>query len=317
MAATGSRTVIYAALVGNAAIAVTKLGAAVYTGSSAMLSEGIHSLVDTGNQLLLLFGLSRSSRPADESHPFGYGLELYFWSFVVAILIFGLGSGISFYEGFHKLADPHPVTNFVVNYIVLAFAIVFESVAWLIALREFNRTRGDMGIIEAVRHSKDPTVFTVLFEDSAAMLGLIAAFVGLLCAQFLHLEWADAAASLVIGAILAITAALLAWETKGLLTGEAASAGTLDQVRKLVLDDPCVTRINELKSMHFGPNDILVTLSLDMRDEIGLAEVERSVRQLENDIKAAVPAVTRLFIEIQSREDHLAALERQNSDSQA
>jgi len=309
----GSKSVIYAALAGNAAIAVTKFGAAAFTGSSAMFSEAVHSLVDTGNQILLLFGLGRAAQPPDERHPFGYGLELYFWSFVVAILIFGLGSGISFYEGFAKLADPHPVTSFAVNYIVLAVAMVFEAAAWTIAWRQFGRTRGELGLIEAVRRSKDPTVFTVLFEDSAAMLGLTAAFLGLLAVQFLGWAWADAAASLVIGGILAITAALLAYETRSLLTGESASRATVEEIRHIALTTPNVSRLNELKSIHFGPEDILVTLSLDLRDDIDLADVEATVRRLEAAISARFPAIRQIFIEIQSREDHQAALARQRA----
>ena len=262
MAGHKNKKVIYAALAGNSAIAVTKIAAAIYTGSSAMLSESIHSVVDTGNQTLLLYGMRRAGRPADERHPFGYGRELYFWAFVVAILIFGLGAGISFYEGFHKLSEPSHITNFGINYAVLGAAMIFEGAAWMIAFREFNQQRGSRGILEEVRRSKDPTIFTVLFEDSAAMLGLVAAFVGLLTVQFLHLEWADAAASIAIGVILTLTAAGLAYETKGLLTGEAASATTVKAVREMALAEPLVCAVNELRTVHFGPNDILAALSL-------------------------------------------------------
>jgi cation diffusion facilitator family transporter len=285
----GSTRVIYAALAGNALIAATKFAAATYTGSSAMLSEAIHSLVDTGNQGLLLLGIARSRRPADKEHPFGYGMELYFWAFVVAILIFGLGAGISFYEGVTRLADPHPVSSFGINYAVLAAAMVFEGAAWLVAFHEFNQVRGERGFLEEVRRSKDPTVFTVLFEDSAAMLGLVAAFIGLLATQFLHLEWADAAASIVIGIILALTAIGLAYETKGLLTGEAASPSRA---------------VNELRTVHFGPHDILATISLDFDDRSGLRDIEHTVTRLERQIKERFPAITRVFIEAQAREHH-------------
>ncbi|MGY9105419.1 MAG: cation diffusion facilitator family transporter, partial [Alphaproteobacteria bacterium] len=200
------------------------------------------------NQGLLLFGIARSRRPADDAHPFGYGMELYFWAFVVAILIFGLGSGISFYEGFHKLYEPSHITSFGINYAVLSAAMIFEGVAWTIAFREFNQMRGSRGILEEVRHSKDPTIFTVLFEDTAAMLGLIIAFIGLLAVQFLHLEWADAAASIGIGVVLALTAAGLAFETKGLLTGEAASTSTVNGVRQMALAEPLVSSVNELRT---------------------------------------------------------------------
>lgn len=301
----GSKGVIYAALAGNALIAVTKFGAAAYTGSSAMLSEAVHSLVDTGNQGLLLLGIARSRKPADPEHPFGYGMELYFWAFIVAILIFGLGAGISFYEGIRKLSEPHPVSSFLVNYVVLGLALVFEGIAWVIAYREFDRVRGNRGFVQEVRRSKDPTVFTVLFEDSAAMLGLIVAFAGLLAVQFLHLDWADAAASIAIGVILAATALGLAYETKSLLTGEAASASTVDGIRALALAEPAVRSVNELRTVHFGPENILANLSLDFEDGSGLADVERTVTGLERRIKEHYPSIQRIFIEAQAREHHV------------
>ncbi len=304
--ATGGKTIIYAALAGNAAIAVTKFVAAGYTGSSAMLSEAVHSVVDTGNQGLLLLGIARSKRRADREHPFGYGMEVYFWAFVVAILIFGVGSGISFYEGFSSLSDPHPVSDYLVNYVVLALAMVFEGVAWTMAYREFNRIRGKRSILAEVRRSKDPTVFTVLFEDSAAMLGLVVAFIGLLASQYLGLVWADAAASIGIGVILALTAAGLAYETKSLLTGEAAAPGTVEAIRLMALSEPAVRRVNELRSVHFGPEDILANLSLDFVDGTDLAEVEGTVFRLERRIKKRFPAIANVFVEVQAEEHHLA-----------
>src|SRR5690606_11917775 len=219
MAAASSRKVIYAALLGNSLIAATKFAASFYTGSSAMLSEAIHSVVDTGNQGLLLHGLRRSSRPADEAHPFGYGRELYFWAFVVAIIIFGVGAGVSIYEGVEKLRHPHPITSPAVNFVVLGIAMVFEAGALYVAITEFSRVRGDVPFWRAVRTSKDPALFTVLFEDTAAMLGLVIAMIGLALAEYLEMPWLDGAASVGIGLILAATAALLAYETKGLLIG--------------------------------------------------------------------------------------------------
>src|SRR3546814_7737727 len=168
-----SKKVVYAALIGNSLIAVTKFGAAWFTGSSAMLSEAIHSVVDTGNQGLMLYGIRRSQRPADRAHPFGYGMELYFWTFVVAILVFAVGAGVSFYEGFQKLLAPHPRENVYVHYLVLGAARIFEGIAWWIAFTTFRKTKGKRSYFRAVRRSKDPTVLTVLFEDSAAMLGLV------------------------------------------------------------------------------------------------------------------------------------------------
>jgi cation diffusion facilitator family transporter len=303
----GSTTVIYAALVGNALIAVTKFGAGFYTGSSAMLSEAVHSLVDTGNQGLLLFGIARSKRPADDKHPFGYGMEVYFWAFVVAILIFGLGAGVSIYEGIAKLASPHPITSFTINYAVLGAALAFEGFAWTIAFREFNKVRGNRGFVEEVRRSKDPTVFTVLFEDTAAMLGLLVAAIGLLAVQLWGLDWADAAASIVIGIILALTALGLAYETKSLLTGEAASAATVQGVRRMALDEPMVRAVNELRTVHFGPNDILANISLDFEDRSSLEDIEQTVARLERQIKQTFPDITRVFIEAQAQEQHRKA----------
>ncbi len=312
MAAAGSKKVIYAALAGNTLIALTKFGAASYTGSSAMLSEGIHSLVDTGNQGLLLYGIKRAKKPADIHHPFGYGMELYFWAFVVAILIFALGSGISIYEGVHRIASPEPMVSPIVNYLVLGAAMVFEGGAWWVAYREFNKTRGKIGLLTAIRRSKDPTVFTVLFEDSAAMAGLIVAFIGIACAQAFDAPVLDGAASVGIGVILGVTALLLAIETKGLLIGEAARPAVVKGVTTLVEQQPGILRLNELLTMHLGPNDMLLTLSVDFSNALSSAEVEHLVTVLEDRIKSGFPNVTRVFIEAQSWSSHehnrLAAL---------
>jgi cation diffusion facilitator family transporter len=299
MASPASLKVVLAALVGNSMIAVTKFAAAAYTGSSAMLSEAIHSLVDTGNQVLLLHGIHRSKRPADDTHPFGYGMELYFWTFVVAILIFAVGAGVSIYEGVNKIIEPHPVTNPLVNYIVLGLAMVFEAWAWWIAFKEFRRTKGSLGYFQAVRRSKDPAVFTVLFEDSAAMLGLIVAFVGIALGQVLDLPLLDGAASVVIGAILAGVAILLAYESKGLLIGEGASTQVTAGIGQVVADEPRIERLNELLTMHLGPEDVLLNLSVDFVDSLSAGEVEAAITQMESRIKAKFPEITRIFIEVQ------------------
>ena len=306
--AAGSKKAIYAALIGNSLIAVTKFGAAAYTGSSAMLSEAIHSLVDSGNQVLLLYGLKRSSRPADDRHPFGYGMELYFWAFVVAIIIFAIGAGVSIYEGIQKLIHPHPVTNVFVNYIVLGAAIVFEAAACTVAFKEFNRARGDMPFFEAVRKSKDPALFTVLFEDSAAMLGLLVALAGIGLGQALDMPILDGAASVVIGLILALTAMLLAYECKSLLIGEAADPGVVSGIGELARSTPGIGRINELRTMHLGPQDILLNISLDFADHMSSAQVEEAISTLEQRIKGAHPDVKRIFIEAQSVRRHLESL---------
>ncbi len=308
MASSGSKKVIYAALAGNSLIAVTKFIAAAITGSSAMLSEAIHSVVDTGNQGLLLYGLKRSKRPADERHPFGYGMEVYFWAFVVAILIFAVGAGISIYEGVHKLSHPTPLKSAYINYIVLGLAMVFEAGAWYVAFKEFNKIRGNRSPLTAIRSSKDPTVFTVLFEDSAAMLGLIAAFAGVLAAHMGGYLWADGAASLVIGVILAGTALFLAIETKGLLIGEAADPRLQQGVLDIVAKVEGIDHVNELRTMHLGPTDVLVALSIDFKGNLKVGYVEAAIFELEKAIKAAFPEVTRLFIESQAKADHEADL---------
>ncbi|MEL6746153.1 MAG: cation diffusion facilitator family transporter, partial [Pseudomonadota bacterium] len=238
------------------------------TGSAAMMSEGIHSLVDTGNQGLLLYGIARSKRPADEKHPFGYASEIYFWAFIVAILIFSLGSGISIYHGVEKVLHPVPVVDPTINYIILGLAMVFEGFAWWIAFKEFSTTQGKKGLFEAVQDSKDPTIFTVLFEDTAAMLGLMVAFVGIWLAVTFDMPVLDGVASILIGVILAGTAILLALETKGLLIGEAAAPEIVEDIRSLIGDQPSITALNEIRTLHRGPNDVLLALSVDYVDEI-------------------------------------------------
>ena len=301
MTESGSLKVIFAALIGNALISITKFGAAFVTGSSAMFSEAIHSLVDTGNQLLMLHGLRRAKKPADDAHPFGYGMEVYFWTFVVAILVFAGGAGVSIYEGIHKVMAPEPVSNVMINYAVLGAAMVFEGVAWMMAYKEFGRSRGRMGLMEAVSRSKDPTVFTVLFEDTAAMLGLFVAFVGIAAADYLDMPLLDGVASIVIGLILALTASLLAFETKGLLIGEAAHPRVVEGVRRIARAEDSVIGINEILTMHLGPKDVLLNVSLDFGDKFTADDVEASVTNMERQIKRQFPDVTRVFIEAQSR----------------
>ena len=305
MAAHGSKKVIYAALAGNGLIAITKFGAAAITGSSAMLSEAVHSVVDTGNQVLLLYGMKRAARPADKMHPFGYSMELYFWTFIVAIMIFAVGAGISIYQGVSKLLVPHEITNPTINYVVLAIAMVFEAGAWWIAYKEFNRSKGRLGFIQAVRESKDPTVFTVLFEDSAAMLGLVVAFIGIALTDLLGIPALDGVASIVIGLILGVTATLLAYESKGLLIGESANAELLSQIERVAEEKAGIDRVNELLTMHLGPDDILINLSLEFENHLNANQVETVISDLEKSIKGLSPQVSRVFIEAQSWAAHL------------
>lgn len=317
MAGHQSRTVIFAALAGNALISVTKFSAAALTGSSAMLSEGVHSLVDTGNQILLLFGIKQAAKPATRDHPFGFGLQLYFWAFVVAVLIFGLGAGISIYEGIDKIRHPHVIERAWINYLVLGLSLIFEGAVWLVAFRAFGEERGDKGWLEAVHDSKDPTIFTVLFEDSAAMLGLLAALTGIFLSQQLGMPMLDGVASLVIGCILATTAAFLAYECQSLLTGEGVAAPVRANIEAIAKNGNGVETVNELLTMHFGPRDVLVGLSMDFANSLRADEVEDTVSVIEREIKAAHPEVTRVFVEAQSFEGHRrnAALREKGDDT--
>ncbi len=315
--ASGSKTVIYAALAGNSLIAVSKFVAASVTGSSAMFSEGVHSVVDSGNQLLLLFGLKRAVQEPDEKHPFGYGMELYFWTFVVAILIFAVGSGISIYEGVQSLYHPHPVESPEWSYAVLSLAMVFEGAAWWVAFREFRRTRGNQTWFAAVRNSKDPTVFTILFEDTAAMLGLIIAFIGIFSAQYFNLPILDGIASICIGVVLALVALLLAYESKGLLIGEGASPEVVAGIRAVVSNDSRITGLNEILTMHMGPEDILLAASVDFDDSLTADKVEQAITDFEKVIKSQFPQVKRIFIEAQSwRQHHATAIAAGEMSSQ-
>ncbi len=286
-----------AALVGNLAIAVTKFGAAVYTGSSAMLSEAIHSLVDTGNQVLLLYGMHRGSLPADERHPFGYGKELYFWSFVVAIIIFGLGAGFSIYEGIHGVMDPTPIENAFVSYIVLGLAMIFEGAASFIALKQFLAQKGEMGFFEAVRRGKDPALFTVLFEDGAALLGLMIAMAGIFLGQQLGLPWLDGAAAIAIGGVLAGVAMFLAYECKALLIGEAAEPEVVEGCRALLNGDRRVVRVAAVRTMHLGPDEVLLAADLDFADGLASEEIEAATAELELKVRENFPEMRRIYLE--------------------
>ena len=299
-AQSGSKLVVYAALIGNLLIAVTKFVAAAFTGSSAMLSEGVHSLVDTGNEILLLYGLRRASRPPDANHPLGHGRELYFWSFVVAVLIFAIGAGVSAYEGVIHILDPEPVENGLVNYVVLGLSLIFEIVSWSIALREFNAEKGELGYFEAIRKSKDPTVFTVLVEDSVALAGLLIAFVGLASSQLLEMPILDGVASIGIGLLLAATAVFLARESKNLLIGEPALPEVRDAIMRLAAADPAIERANGVITSQLGPNDVIAALSADFEDNLTTLDIEACIERLEAAIQKTHPEVKTLFVKPQS-----------------
>lgn len=299
--ASGSKKVIFAALIGNGLISVTKFAAAAFTGSSAMLSEGIHSLVDTGNQVLLLYGIKRAAKPADEDFPFGYGKEVYFWSFIVAILIFALGGGISIYEGIKNLQHPEAISNPLINYIVLGLAMVFEGFAWWFAFREFARQKGKWGYLEAIQRAKDPTIFVVLFEDSAAMLGLVVAFAGVALSQYTGILIFDSLASITIGLILVGTAIWLAYETKGLLIGESANHTVVQEIKAIVNDQPSIEHVNEVLTMHMGPDFILANISADFTDGETADQIESTIAAIDRAVKDSHPEIKRVFIEAEKR----------------
>jgi cation diffusion facilitator family transporter len=296
-----SKRVVYAALVGNLLVAVTKFGAAAATGSSSMLSEAVHSLVDTGNEGLLLYGYFRSSRRPDAAHPLGYGRELYFWSFIVSLLLFAIGAGVSIYEGINHIFYPHPITGTTVNYIVLALSAVFEGGSWWIALKRFGKLKGRRGYWEAVRESKDPPSFMVLFEDTAALIGIAIAAVGNFASQHWGMSEIDGVASVLIGIVLAVAATVLARENKALLIGERASDEVIDSILKLAISEHSIDGANNVFAMHLAPDQILVALSLEFSDELRTPQIETAVVELEKRIREKHPEVIALFIKPQTR----------------
>jgi cation diffusion facilitator family transporter len=298
----GSNFVIYAALAGNLLVAATKFVAAWLTGSSAMLSEGVHSLVDTVNEILLLYGLRRSGRPRDTTHPFGHGRELYFWSFVVALLIFAVGAGVSFYEGVMHILMPEPIETPSANYVVLALSVIIEGVSWTVALREFNAEKGEFGYLEAIRKSKDPTTYTVLVEDTVAILGLAIAFVGILLAQLLDEPRLDGLASVLIALLLGAVAIFLARESKNLLIGEPALPEVRNAILRVAQADAAIRKANGVVTTQFGPNQVIASLSVEFADHLTANDIEHCVERIEAAIQKDHPEVTTLFVKPQAHD---------------
>ncbi len=304
----GSRVAVVAAVIGNLLVAISKFVAAYFTGSSAMISEGIHSLVDTGNGGLVLLGMRRGVRPADAGHPFGHGKELYFWTLIVAISIFGIGGGMSVYEGVLHVLHPVESGNPLINYLVLAVAFVIEGTSFFVAMREFTKARGTRPAFEFIRASKDPSLFTIVFEDSAAMLGLVVAFLGVLLGQLTGIPQFDGAASVVIGLILMGVAWLLARETKGLLIGEGVEPAVLERLRAVVAADEGVAGVGEIRTMYVGPNDLLVNLDVAFREGLDHAGVAEAIRRVESSLRATQPDISRVYIEAQSLQNEFEPL---------
>jgi len=302
MASSESRRVVNAALIGNLLVTLTKVAAAVLTGSSAMTSEAVHSAVDTGNELLLLYGMRKAARPPDADHPFGHGREIYFWSFIVALLFFALGAVVSIYEGVHHLQAPVAITKPIVSYVVLGLALVFESGSWRVAFKEFRSTKGSVGYLEALRRSKDPATFTVLAEDTGAVIGILIALAGTIGAQVLDRPELDGMASIGIGVLLGVIAFVLARETKGLLIGEPARSELADAICTMARAEPGVQRSNGLFTVHMGPHQVVAALSVDFKDTLSALEVQRIVATLEDRVRKAHPEVVSLLIKPQKPE---------------
>ena len=295
-----SKKAVVAAIIGNVAIAVIKFVAGAMTGSSAMISEGIHSVVDTGNGGLLFYGLKRGARPADENHPFGHGMEIYFWSLIVAVSIFGIGGGMSIYEGITHIRHPVTLENPTINYVVLALAVVFESLSFSVAWRAFRGTRGTRRTLSAIHHGKDPSLFTVLFEDTAALLGLAVAFIGVFLSHQLDMPVLDGAASVAIGVILIVAALWLAYESRSLLVGEAADPEMVAAIREIVLADPAVTGLGVVLTMHLGPDEVLLNIEVLFTPGLPAEEIHAAVHRIEERINDPYPEVSRIFIEVEA-----------------
>jgi cation diffusion facilitator family transporter len=299
MAAGNSKPVVIAAFAGNTLVAFTKFIAAWWTGSSAMLSEAIHSLVDTSNQLLLLYGLRRAEKPPDDGHPLGYGREIYFWSFIVALLMFTIGAGVTLYEGIQHIRNPNQIVHAYISYIVLASAALFEGVSWVIALRKFSKAKADLGYYEAMRQSKDPPTFIVLFEDSAALVGLLITFLGTWASGRFAMPVLDGLASIGISILLAGTALVLARESMGLLIGEPANRETREAVLAIAQNSNGIERAQIILTVHLAPNQVVVALRLEFRDDLTAPDIEKITSELEQRIRQAQPDVIAIFVKPQ------------------
>jgi cation diffusion facilitator family transporter len=297
--ASESKQAVVAAIIGNAVIAVIKFVAGVMTGSSAMISEGIHSVVDTGNGGLLFHGLRRGARAPDTAHPFGHGMEVYFWSLIVAVSIFGIGGGMSIYEGVTHMRHPSALEGATIAYVVLGLAAVFESLSFSVAYRAFRTHRGSRGTLTAIHHGKDPSLFTVLFEDTAALLGLLVAFLGVFLSHLLNMPILDGAASVIIGLILICAAGWLAYESKSLLVGEAADPALVQAVREIALADPVVVGLGQVLTMHMGPDEVLLNIEVQFTHGLPAEEIHAAIHRIEEHISKPFPEVNRVFVEVE------------------
>ena len=295
-----SKFAIYGAIGANIAIAASKFVAAAFTGSSAMLSEGIHSLVDSGNGILILYGVKQAEKPADKRHPFGRSKELYFWALIVAILVFSVGGGMSFYEGIEHLKHPAPITDPTWNYWVLGLSLVFEGISCFLAFKAFNADRGDMGFWETLSRSKDPSVFAILLEDLAALLGLVIALAGVYFGHRLNNPYLDGAASVAIGVLLVAVALFLIYKTKRLLVGTGVDDETIDDIEKIVRAQPNIVQVGPPLTSYLGPADVVLALDVEFTKNLTANEIELAIDKIQDDIRAKYPEMKRIFVEAKS-----------------
>jgi cation diffusion facilitator family transporter len=298
-----SRQAVLAAIAGNLAITATKFLAAAFSGSAAMLSEAIHSLIDTGNGALMLYGMHRSRRPPDDGHPFGYGHEFYFWTLVVGILVFALGGGMSILAGISRIAAPRPAENLAWNYAVLACAAVFEGVSWYYGFKAFRAERRGRGIFETIRGSKNPASFATLLEDSAALGGLALAALGIFLAERLDAPWIDGASSVAIGVLLCLVSLVMVIESKGLLVGEGMEKRTLAQLRAMVQAETAVERVEKLTTLYLGPEDVMLAIELSFRAGTTISDVRATLKRLKRAIQDEYPRVRRIYLDSAAIED--------------
>ena len=295
---------VVAGMLGNILVGIVKFIAAAISGSAAMLSEGIHSMVDSGNGIFMLFGMRRSTRQADYLHPFGYGKELYFWTMVVALLVFFLGGGISLFKGYQSImgtiAGVHSLGDTTLNYIVIIAGIIIEGTTLGIAIKQFNAARGDIPPLRFIRDAKDPSLFTVVLEDTAAELGLIVALASTILCHVTGNLFFDGAASIVIGLLLCVVALILLRETKGLLVGEGMKHRSLDELRDIVEADDRVVSCGRILTMYMGPEDLLIAIDATFKNSLPSSEVLRTVDEIEERLHARWPQATAVFIEAES-----------------
>jgi len=292
-----------AAITGNIAIGIIKFIAAAMTGSAAMFSEGIHSVVDSGNGLLVLFGMRQAKKPADDGHPFGHSRELYFWILVVAVSIFAVGGGVSVYEGVMHMQNPEPSGNLTVAYVVLGLSILIEGASFMVALKHFRAAKGKLRTLDFMKRSKDPSLFTVLLEDGAAMLGLLIALAGVFFGHLLGIPQLDGLASILIGLLLMSVAIFLLKETKDLLVGEGLEADDLQRMRSLIQRHPQVVAVGLLRSQYFGPEDLLVNVDIQFSEGLRAEDIDENISEIEEVLKAGFPEVSNVYIEVASADD--------------